>query len=231
MCLPDVRRWRPCSYGGSVERERNKGQKGWQDRTMWKGHLAWFFVGIHTLSPHPLGLELINPLGSTALARMPGEGSRTKVLGDFKSVSVAITTTSKRAASRALQRSLSTDLSLWFNKYCPKSRQYISFTVEAELPRSLKLQCLNTRRAFRFSPCPQHTENLSSGGPATITWTFASGVPTTFSLELLSTVFYNSFAISNNVNPSSGTISLGPPIVPPSDGYTIEVVYFHLYFT
>ena len=42
-------------------------------------------------------------VGRTALARMPGVGSRTKVLGDFKSVSVAIIiTTSKQVASRAL---------------------------------------------------------------------------------------------------------------------------------
>ena len=67
-------------------------------------------------------------------------------------------------------------------------------------------------------------ENLASGGSATITWTTASGDPSTFSIELLNTVFHNSFAIANNVNPSSGTITLDLPIVPPGNGYTLEAV-------
>ena len=57
--------------------------------------------------------------------------------------------------------------------------------------------------------------NLTSGGPAHITWTTAAGDPPTFSLELVNAdVFHNSFAIANNVNPSTGSIDLVLPIVP-----------------
>lgn len=62
-------------------------------------------------------------------------------------------------------------------------------------------------------------KDLSSGGPATISWTNAAGDPSTFSLELVNTVFHNSYAIANNVVPSSGTISLQLPTVPP--GYVV----------
>ncbi|KIP11768.1 hypothetical protein PHLGIDRAFT_33240 [Phlebiopsis gigantea 11061_1 CR5-6] len=67
--------------------------------------------------------------------------------------------------------------------------------------------------------------NLTSGGPATISWTTAAGDPSTWSFELVNTdVFHNSFAIANNVNPSLGSISMTLPSVPPGDGYTIEAV-------
>ncbi|THH09820.1 hypothetical protein EW146_g8565 [Bondarzewia mesenterica] len=67
-------------------------------------------------------------------------------------------------------------------------------------------------------------DNLSSGGPATISWTTASGDPSTFSIELLNTIFHNSFAIANNVQPSLGSITIQLPAVPPGDGYTLEAV-------
>jgi len=36
----------------------------------------------------------------------------------------------------------------------------------------------------------------------------------TFSIELVNTVFHNSFAIANNVVPTSGTMTIELPIVP-----------------
>ncbi|KII93096.1 hypothetical protein PLICRDRAFT_35273 [Plicaturopsis crispa FD-325 SS-3] len=67
-------------------------------------------------------------------------------------------------------------------------------------------------------------ENLTSGGPATITWTNESGDPSTFSLELVNTVFHDTFAIANNVVPASGSITINLPSVPARDGYTLEAV-------
>ncbi|TFK56827.1 hypothetical protein OE88DRAFT_60676 [Heliocybe sulcata] len=64
---------------------------------------------------------------------------------------------------------------------------------------------------------------LSSGGPATITWTSESTDPP-FSIELVNTVFHNSFAIANNVNPTLNSMTIALPIVPVGDGYTLEAV-------
>ncbi|KZT30980.1 hypothetical protein NEOLEDRAFT_1083611 [Neolentinus lepideus HHB14362 ss-1] len=54
---------------------------------------------------------------------------------------------------------------------------------------------------------------LSSGGPATITWTSEPTDPP-FSIELVNTAFHDTFAIANNVNPLMNTISLNLPSVP-----------------
>ncbi|KAF7976210.1 hypothetical protein HWV62_7400 [Athelia sp. TMB] len=64
----------------------------------------------------------------------------------------------------------------------------------------------------------------SSGGSATVDWTSSSGDPSTFTLELSNTAFHNSYAIANNVNPSSGSISFSLPIVPAGAGYTVIAV-------
>jgi hypothetical protein len=56
--------------------------------------------------------------------------------------------------------------------------------------------------------------NPTSGGTVTINWTNAAGDPSTFSIELVNTVFHNSFAIANNVVPTSGTMTIELPIVP-----------------
>jgi len=66
--------------------------------------------------------------------------------------------------------------------------------------------------------------NLTSGGQATITWTSAPTDPATFTLELINTVFHNSFAISNNLVPSAGSVTIQLPIVPAGAGYTLEAV-------
>jgi len=64
----------------------------------------------------------------------------------------------------------------------------------------------------------------ASGGQCTITWTTSAGDPGTFTLELLNTVFHNSFAIGNNLVPSAGSATIELPIVPAGDGYTLEAV-------
>ncbi|THH08477.1 hypothetical protein EW145_g2687 [Phellinidium pouzarii] len=65
----------------------------------------------------------------------------------------------------------------------------------------------------------------TSGGLANITWTAVAGDPQTFSIELVNTVFHNSFGIANNVQTGAMQITnLELPIVPPGDGYTMEFV-------
>ncbi|KAI9513102.1 hypothetical protein F5148DRAFT_1158736 [Russula earlei] len=56
--------------------------------------------------------------------------------------------------------------------------------------------------------------NVTSGGSTTISWTPDAGDPQVFSLELLNTVFHNSFAIANNVQTATGQITVNLPIVP-----------------
>lgn len=65
--------------------------------------------------------------------------------------------------------------------------------------------------ALTFGSIPS---NLTSGGPATFTWTSDAGDPSTVSLELLNVAFNNAFAIGNNIPVSDGTISVTLPIVP-----------------
>jgi len=67
--------------------------------------------------------------------------------------------------------------------------------------------------------------NLTSGGPATISWTSTDSDPDTFSMELVNpNQFHNAIAIANNVQKTAGSISVTLPIVPAGDGYTIEAV-------
>ncbi|EDR01117.1 uncharacterized protein LACBIDRAFT_312424 [Laccaria bicolor S238N-H82] len=66
--------------------------------------------------------------------------------------------------------------------------------------------------------------NPTSGGQMTISWTTAAGDPDSFSIELINTSFNNAFAIANNVDPSTGSITLTLPVVPVGAGYTIEFV-------
>ncbi|KIJ97037.1 hypothetical protein K443DRAFT_681822 [Laccaria amethystina LaAM-08-1] len=66
--------------------------------------------------------------------------------------------------------------------------------------------------------------NPTSGGQVTITWTTAAGDPDSFSIELVNTSFNNAYAIANNVDPSTGSITLTIPTVPVGAGYTIEFV-------
>ncbi|KAF7291374.1 hypothetical protein MIND_01281900 [Mycena indigotica] len=65
--------------------------------------------------------------------------------------------------------------------------------------------------------------DLTSGGPATITWTSASDDPV-FSIELLHPNFNEALAIANNVDPANNTITVTLPPVEAGDGYTIEFV-------
>jgi hypothetical protein len=75
--------------------------------------------------------------------------------------------------------------------------------------------------AITFGTIPS---NLTSGGPAQFTWTSDASDPSTFSLELVNTVFNNAFAVGNNIQTSDGTISVALPIVPAQAGYTLEAV-------
>ena len=65
--------------------------------------------------------------------------------------------------------------------------------------------------AVTFGSIPS---NLTSGGPATFTWTGDTSDPSTFSLELVNAAFNNAFAVGNNIPTSDGTISVTLPIVP-----------------
>ncbi|KDR85922.1 hypothetical protein GALMADRAFT_132548 [Galerina marginata CBS 339.88] len=67
-------------------------------------------------------------------------------------------------------------------------------------------------------------QNPTSGGSITIKWNSAPNDPDSWSFELVNTVFHNSFAIANNVNPTAGQLTLTLPVVPVGDGYTLEAV-------
>ncbi|KAN0121632.1 hypothetical protein V8E52_003528 [Russula decolorans] len=67
------------------------------------------------------------------------------------------------------------------------------------------------------------SQNPSSGGSVTITWSQDSSDPTTFSLELANNNFHNTFALANNVQTSSGQLTVTLPIVP-ADTYTLQAV-------
>jgi hypothetical protein len=57
------------------------------------------------------------------------------------------------------------------------------------------------------------SQNPSSGGSVTITWSQDSSDPSTFSLELANENFHNTFALANNVQTSSQQITVTIPIV------------------
>src|ERR1700679_2793000 len=52
------------------------------------------------------------------------------------------------------------------------------------------------------------SQNPSSGGSVTITWSQDSSDPSVFSLELANNNFHNTFALANNVQISSGQITV-----------------------
>ncbi|KAF8174943.1 hypothetical protein BJ912DRAFT_39959 [Pholiota molesta] len=67
-------------------------------------------------------------------------------------------------------------------------------------------------------------ENPTTGGQITIKWTNEQGDPATWSFELINVAFNNAFAIANNVDPASNSITLTLPVVPVGDGYTLQAV-------
>ena len=82
--------------GGHVVKEAQLREKQRTERMTRQNHVRGAFgmifrrnTYIITTPIRPWADKYIS-VGRTALARMPGEGSRTKVLGDFKSVSVAV---------------------------------------------------------------------------------------------------------------------------------------------
>jgi hypothetical protein len=67
------------------------------------------------------------------------------------------------------------------------------------------------------------SENLTSGGSITITWTADPTDPATCSFELVNVAFHNTFAIANNIPINSQSITVGLPAVPVS--YVILLCY------
>ncbi|KAG9309060.1 hypothetical protein JVU11DRAFT_10942 [Chiua virens] len=61
----------------------------------------------------------------------------------------------------------------------------------------------------------------TTGGTATITWTASTTDPNYFSIELVNTVFHNTFAIANNVQTSLGSLTIQLPQVPVGDVNTV----------
>lgn len=85
------------------------------------------------------------------------------------------------------------------------------------------------------------SDNPTSGGPATITWTADATDPDSCSFELVNEAFHDTFAIANNIPIKTGSINVTLPIVPApydsflrysnpwtnviySDQYTVEAV-------
>ncbi|KAI0271457.1 hypothetical protein BC834DRAFT_444132 [Gloeopeniophorella convolvens] len=58
--------------------------------------------------------------------------------------------------------------------------------------------------------------NLTSGGPATISWSSSSGDPQVFTIELNNpNLFHNAIAIANNIQATAGHVDVTLPVVPP----------------
>jgi len=66
------------------------------------------------------------------------------------------------------------------------------------------------------------TVAVNSAGPVTVTWTAAAGDPPTFNLYLVNAAFHNSFALSNTVITSSGTVTLNLPLVQAGSAYQLQ---------
>ncbi|KAI6135927.1 hypothetical protein F5141DRAFT_1671 [Pisolithus sp. B1] len=64
----------------------------------------------------------------------------------------------------------------------------------------------------------------TAGGVVTITWAAASTDPAYFTLQLVNPSFHNTYAISNNVQTSLGTITLELPQVPVDTDYQLEAI-------
>jgi hypothetical protein len=54
----------------------------------------------------------------------------------------------------------------------------------------------------------------ATGSTVTITWQATTTDPGVFSLELVNTIFHNTFAIANNIQTSTGSLTLQLPQVP-----------------
>ncbi|OAX38947.1 hypothetical protein K503DRAFT_690596, partial [Rhizopogon vinicolor AM-OR11-026] len=67
----------------------------------------------------------------------------------------------------------------------------------------------------------------TNGGIVTITWSATTSDPSTFSIELVNTIFHNTFAIANSVQTSTGSLTLELPQIPVGDGYTIEAIQYN----
>ncbi|KAJ7643775.1 hypothetical protein FB45DRAFT_999116 [Roridomyces roridus] len=66
--------------------------------------------------------------------------------------------------------------------------------------------------------------NLVTGGSITIDWTSDSTSAATFSVFIIHPSFNQQFALANNVQTSAGTLTAELPVLPPGDGYTVELV-------
>ncbi|KAF7312810.1 hypothetical protein MKEN_00964400 [Mycena kentingensis (nom. inval.)] len=64
---------------------------------------------------------------------------------------------------------------------------------------------------------------LKSAGTATVTWSSTDSDPV-FSIELHHDSFNQDFAIANNVDPATKSITIDLPQVPAGDGYTLNFV-------
>lgn len=87
-----------------------------------------------------------------------------------------------------------------------------------------KLSVLALVFPFVLSLQLQALQDATSGGQTTIRWTNEAGDPSTFSIFLVNELFHNNFGVANNVQPASGSLALGLPSVPASDGYTLMAV-------
>jgi hypothetical protein len=62
------------------------------------------------------------------------------------------------------------------------------------------------------------SQNPTSGGACTITWTADATDPATISFELVNTAFHNTFAIANNIAVNTQTLTVTLPAVPVTYG-------------
>jgi hypothetical protein len=68
------------------------------------------------------------------------------------------------------------------------------------------------------------TRSVTSGGPMTFNWQVQQGDPSTFSVYLSNPAFNNVFGVANDVDASTGTLTITIPLVPENQQYTIELV-------
>jgi hypothetical protein len=66
--------------------------------------------------------------------------------------------------------------------------------------------------------------NWTSSSRQTITWTNQQGDPSTWSFELVNTVFNDAFAVGNNIDPSTSSFNFELGVVPVGAGYTLQAV-------
>ncbi|EIW87410.1 hypothetical protein CONPUDRAFT_96820 [Coniophora puteana RWD-64-598 SS2] len=68
------------------------------------------------------------------------------------------------------------------------------------------------------------TTSVTNGAQVTITWTATTEDPSTFSLELVNTVFHNAYALVSTVQTASGSATFELPTVPVGSGYSFEAI-------